>query len=261
VKYWTSAEDLAGKVALTWPTFLRRYPAIGWIRANEATSRESLAALAKAQAEIGDLKSQLDTARTTAPPGTETLAQGGETFSLPVYAKGYWQKDGVGYRHAAGRWTPVEMTWDRAFGYMGLRMMQESDEPTLEDDLCNVALFDNYEKVEVAFVEAACEAAKDQRVNTTISRSFEGVEAHDEDFQTILLQFDALGLIQRSQRNRSVKDTSNYWSLTPYGHTYLVRLRALQSGEGSLARPTDKGPPVSKLRDNHDSGSANAATD
>ena len=58
----------------------------------------------------------------------------------------------------------------------------------------------------------------------------------DEDFQTILLQFNALGLIQHSTRNRSVKDTANYWALTPFGHTQLIQLRALQLGEVDLLR-------------------------
>jgi hypothetical protein len=51
------------------------------------------------------------------------------------------------------------------------------------------------------------------------------------------LQFNALGLLQHSKSNWSVKHMANYWSLTPYGHTRLGQLRALQAGEESLLRP------------------------
>lgn len=238
VKYWVSSEDLAGKVALTWNSFRRRYPATGWIKADQGTSRESLAALAKAKAEIEELKSQLETVRTEAPPGTDRLAQGEGKFILTVYVAGSWLEEG-GYRHHdAGVWVDVEMTWNRAFGYMGLRMMQEADEPTLEADLCAVARFDHSEKINTAIAEEISQLAKAAGIGAYTMR-LKKVEVTDEDFQTILLQFNALGLIQHSKRNRSVKDTANYWTLTPYGHTRLVQLRALQSGDDSLVRSDD----------------------
>lgn len=32
VKYWNGASDLQGKVAYTFPSFQKRYPAVGWVR-------------------------------------------------------------------------------------------------------------------------------------------------------------------------------------------------------------------------------------
>ncbi|MFD1945329.1 DUF4062 domain-containing protein [Nocardioides aestuarii] len=239
VKYWTSPDDLAGNVALTWNSFRRRYPATGWIKADQGTSKESLAALAKAQKEIDDLRAQLESVRTEAPPGTDRLAQGEGRFSLDVYAKGeWWDRSRTYKRYSTGKWTGVEMSWDRAFGFLGLRMMQEADEPTLESDLCTVLELDNYGDLRALFKAKVEERATAGEVERW-SSYFEGIDVTDEDFQTLLLQFKALGLIQHSQRNRSVKDTANYWSLTPYGETRLVQLRALQVGEESLARPDD----------------------
>lgn len=36
----------------------------------------------------------------------------------------------------------------------------------------------------------------------------------NEEFQNIKFQYKALGLIMKSVRNHSVKDTMNYWTLT-----------------------------------------------
>ena len=37
------------------------------------------------------------------------------------------------------------------------------------------------------------------------------------DFDKIKVQLRALGLIAKSEKHRSVKDTRTYWTLTPYG--------------------------------------------
>jgi len=62
----------------------------------------------------------------------------------------------------------------------------------------------------------------DQFQNQTIVR----VKITSDDFQTIKIQLRALGLITKSNRARSVKDTESYWTLTPYGDTVMTRLRA-----------------------------------
>jgi len=242
VKYWVSADDLAGKVARTWVQFVKRYPAVGWIRADQASSREQLAALAQAQRELEKLQAELERVRTQAPAGAETLAQGEQTFELPTYCHGQWWVPGRRARNEAGRWIDLEVPWDRVFGFMGLRMMQEATSEQLENDLEQLLQIDFVTTVRKAFYEEVKQLAEAAEIDSP-KRRFAGVSIADEDFQTILLQFVALGLVQRSSRNRSVKDTSNYWSLTPFGHTRLVQLRALQAGERSLVRDDEKSTP------------------
>jgi hypothetical protein len=50
-----------------------------------------------------------------------------------------------------------------------------------------------------------------------------------EDFQTIKIQLRALGLIAKSERSRSVKDSGTYWTLTSFGDEVMTRLRAIRS--------------------------------
>ena len=52
----------------------------------------------------------------------------------------------------------------------------------------------------------------------------------EDDFRTLIIQFRALGLIEKSERNRSVKDKATYWTLTPYGDERLTTLRAIRRG-------------------------------
>ena len=48
-----------------------------------------------------------------------------------------------------------------------------------------------------------------------------------DDFGTLLIQFRALGLIENSERKRSVSDKGTYWTLTAYGDAHLTTLRAI----------------------------------
>ena len=56
-----------------------------------------------------------------------------------------------------------------------------------------------------------------------------------ESFNTIKVQLRALGLITKSEKVRSVKDTQTYWSLTPYGDTAMTRLLAISRSSGVTA--------------------------
>jgi hypothetical protein len=58
--------------------------------------------------------------------------------------------------------------------------------------------------------------------------NFYAYELVQDDFQTIKVQFRALGLITKSNKSRSIKDNGTYWSLTPYGDEIMTRLRAIQ---------------------------------
>lgn len=62
---------------------------------------------------------------------------------------------------------------------------------------------------------------------------------HREDFQTVKVQFRALGLIAKSEKARSVKDSDTYWTLTPYGDEVITRLRAIRSNQGEESADED----------------------
>lgn len=235
VKYWSSPEELAGRVALTWNTFTRRYPATGWIKADRASSRQSLEALAKAQDEIASLRTQLEESRTMAPPGTERLAQGAGTFVLPIRLNVKWRYSGTYQWNDLIQPGQVELSWDRVFGYFGLSMMHEESASKLHTDLTALVRADYGTELEKS-AQAAVEVEVSDFDPEEDSWVLDGVGIRREDFQTIMLQLNALGLVRQSERNRSVKDRGTYWTLTPYGRTRLVQIRAIPAGESTLLR-------------------------
>ena len=56
-----------------------------------------------------------------------------------------------------------------------------------------------------------------------------GFKLDRQSFQTIKVQLKALGLIEISKKNKSVKDQGTYWTLTPYGEHIMTQLIAIQS--------------------------------
>lgn len=235
VKYWTSAEDLAGKVARTWVQFVKRYPAIGWIRADQASGRDTLEALAGARAEIEQLKISLERVRVEAPPGTEHLAQGESKVSIPISAKGRWTAEEYRWNDITV-WLSVEMTWDRIFGFLGLSMMQEAEARRLHSDICRLIEMDHWAEIEEAFKVRVDDftGELDAPAATNVQIELPDADVDNEHFQNILLQFRALGLIQHARRQRSVHDKGEYWGLTPFGQTRLDEIRALKVGETVL---------------------------
>lgn len=67
-----------------------------------------------------------------------------------------------------------------------------------------------------------------KRVRPSLADEY-SVGVEDDCLNTIIVQMRALGLIMRGKRSRSVKDTSAYWVLTPYGDAVMTRLRAIRS--------------------------------
>ena len=58
---------------------------------------------------------------------------------------------------------------------------------------------------------------------------FDDFSVVEEDFQTLKIQFRALGLIIRSEKSRGVRDNETYWRLTPHGDDVITRLHAIPS--------------------------------
>ena len=60
-----------------------------------------------------------------------------------------------------------------------------------------------------------------------------------DDFHTIKVQLRALGLITKSTKSRSLRDTSTYWTLTPYGDNVMTKLRAIRKPKPKVKKPIE----------------------
>ncbi|WP_458123366.1 DUF4062 domain-containing protein [Paenibacillus sp. Z3-2] len=207
VRYWTNPSDLGSVVSRSLTKLIKSNPAVGWVRADSVSDDGSAKEILRLKTVIDDLQAELKTVRTTPPVGVENLYQGKDEFELG-YTFVARKTPSSGISRLSGT---LEVSWDEIFYYIGPILLNESTEDEMARALIKLIIDEDGKKI---------------RESSSIKNT--SVSVNSTDFQTIKIQLRALGLIAMSSKQRSVKDTSTYWMLTPYGDEYLMSLRALK---------------------------------
>ncbi len=207
VKFWTNADDLKAKVIQSISAETKRNPQEGWVRFGRVADPALLEAL---RSQIDALKMDLATAKSEAPAGSEAYAGGADEFEVAVYYQVY--ENGKGWSSGSRN---VTVTWNTIFFEVGPTLMEEASESQMKGRLSGELWRYEYDDFPAKVS------------NTSIS---------DDSFDTIKIQLLALGLIQKSPKKHVPSDTNRYWSLTSYGETALMKLRAIPKSEGAVLR-------------------------
>src|SRR6266478_1740518 len=193
VKFWKSAGDLPGLVALSLANTIKMYPAVGWIRANKVASEDLLT-------EINDLRKQNAALQTSAAefmPTMENLAGLEDKIEL----RGTFHDRFLNrWRH----WTTTA-TWAEIFACVSPYMIR----------------IPNDEFVKSVLAKAAFARSGD---------SDEGDQPHldDQQFRTVAVQLQALGLVKLEYSQTSSGGMGLFWSLTPSGQRLMMELRTVK---------------------------------
>ncbi|MCE9530684.1 MAG: DUF4062 domain-containing protein [Planctomycetes bacterium] len=215
-KYWKDPEQLGSRLSRAMLQAVKVHQRIGWVRADEAGGPETLAELNRLRLKLDHLNEELRKNRDEPPKGSEQLLQGGDQVPVKVIIKAYAENELK--EKKAGRFVPssefsmpLGMTWDEVYSAVAPLMLQEAAEG----------------KLKIA-IEGRARTLFDER-NTWYQKHLgHSVSLNNDDFQAIKVQLIALGLMQKSDRRRGVSDTDTYWTLTPYGENYVMKLRALR---------------------------------
>ncbi|MYN65607.1 MAG: DUF4062 domain-containing protein [Acidobacteria bacterium] len=208
--YWTNGDDLKAKVIVGLTSAVKRHPATGWVRADKVPTESTVAEILKLRNRVAELEQSAEADKTHPPEGTEDLMQGDDEFEIHfefVASSGYSDED---EKHRGSH----RFTWNAIFGAVAPGMINECPEHRLSI---------NFRHAFAQGARAAMRSKKNLRGYKLVQFQFS-----DDEIETCLLQFRALGLIVESVRARSVKDRSTYWKLTPYGDYLMTQLRALR---------------------------------
>lgn len=209
-KYWSTASELGSVVSRSLIMLQKKHPGIGWIRGDHVSSVEASTEILKLRRKIEELESEIAESQTNAPKGTESLAQGDDNFSIQCKFESREVKT-----HQTFLWDwEIDATWNEIFYEISPLMMHEASNIQLSSRFGDFVSRRIKEVVPKSKEFAGHEYIK----SVTFDRS---------DFETALVQLNALGLIAQSVKNRSVKDRGTYWTLTPYGSSVMNRLRAI----------------------------------
>jgi uncharacterized protein DUF4062 len=194
VKFWKSADELPGLVALSLAFTIKTYPAIGWIRANKAASEDLLA-------EINDLRklnTQLLAIVRETKPAIGNLAGLKDSVNL----NGTYQSRAL---HSTWPWTAT-LTWGDIFGAISPYMVRL---PTDE------------------FVKSIVTSTGFAR--STGSGDGDELTLNDQEFRTIGVQFQALGLVKLQYSKTTAGGMGLFWSLTSAGERTMIELRTVKA--------------------------------
>jgi hypothetical protein len=191
-RFWENPSELGSQVSRSLVKLIKSNPQVGWIRADIVTSEEANLEITKLRKNITKLEVLLEKSRTTAPQGSEELSQDRDEFT--IHYDYYWQRELS---------EELKIAWNRIFYILAPLMFDESTERCLEAEL-------------------------GKYIKGLISHKPSRITINSVDFQSIKVQLIALGLISKSEKKRSIKDSATYWSLTPYGETKMMQLRAFR---------------------------------
>jgi hypothetical protein len=212
-RFWESPADLGSQVSRSLVKLIKSAPAVGWVRADQMDESASLEML-RLRKQIEELKVELDASRTIASGETAGLAHGSEVYNIRFKYSNHNTNPHVGNMRdkLLPHRSSFTVTWNEVFAIVAPLMIDEANEYQLRGAL-NTFIADC-----IVSMRHSDDALSD------VSR----IEVDDADFQTLKVQFRALGLITRSERERR-NDGATYWSLTPYGDRVMIKVKAIRS--------------------------------
>lgn len=226
-RYWETPSELGGVVSRSITQMISRSPAEGWVRADDR-ARDDAVRIQGLEQEIESLRTRFDRQEERAIEAldTKSLCQGRDHIDIYVQFRRKIRKT-----NKAGRtyWTQgviegfscPDVTWDDAYQFLGVRMLSPLRDNELDAALdCMAAFF--------------CANPLERH---TGEDGFEDILLADETRRMIIIQFRALGLINRQITSKEhgpswVRDREPRWRLTRRGDDYLTVLIAARRPEG-----------------------------
>jgi len=203
VKQWKTPQDLGAVVSRSLVQEMKRNPRPGWIRNDGSSPVDLLERISSLTAENDELRKKNHNVESPRIPLDE-LGSGTDEYILEgsVIASPRGLPFSAGVRKS---WR-AKTNWDRIIINIGPPMAIESSETEIRDILRRfISLDDTFKIMDHSLFE-----------NTIQPKCLDDV----------IVQFRALGMIERGTKRRAVTDRERYWKLTEKGDFYVVNLLA-----------------------------------
>lgn len=216
-KFWETPSELGSQVSRSLVKLIKDKPMTGWVKATEITSEESAKEILELKKHIEVLNEQIKFNAENAPSGTENLSQGDDLVTLNYYVTTTSQVNPMEITWEETQFDTkqldIQLSWNEIFKEISPLMIDEANESALKDKLLELCRNKNYSTEKGALAT--------MKYKKYLSSSLD-----DNSFNQIKVQLRALGLINKSDKKRSIKDNETYWHLTNYGDFLMTRLIA-----------------------------------
>jgi hypothetical protein len=166
------------------------------------------------------------------PAGTDHLSQGEDEFKINVAFTARHDNDEYPFNADKSYTAEITLTWNDIFGAVAPALINEASDGALR------ASFRAHYESQAREALATARKLRD--------RTLRDFEFEDSDIDTCRVQLRALGLIRESNKQRSVRDTGTYWTLTPYGDYLMTQLRAIRRESPTSGTPAAASEPEEK---------------
>lgn len=212
--YWNSADDLKAKVIVGLTAATKRHPAVGWVRADKVPTEATLVEVLALKSRVAELEAEAAATRESPPPGTDLLAQGDDRFTLNISFDARQLLSVYPSYEDTSYTASITPTWNAIFAAVAPTMINEASDSALHQAFRDFLTRESQRRYQ---------GRKEFK-----ERGLRNFRFHKDEIETCVVQLRALGLISESDKKRSVKDLGTYWTLTPYGNTLMVQLRAIR---------------------------------
>lgn len=209
VKFWETPADLGSVVSRSLIQLIKTTPAIGWVKATDLPDESAAQEILKLRKEIDLLQQERRERQADRPPGAERLAQGDDVVTIGLVIT-YSEVDSYRTKRTQSK---SSVTWNELFAAAAPGLMSEGESKLVRKKLDDAI--------------AARKYADTLKIDSLKGMDIKRIELSDESFDTFIVQMVALGIIEKSSKTRSVKDTGTYWELTSYGERLMYELRAI----------------------------------
>jgi len=218
-KYWDTPSDLGSKVSRSLIRLIKDNPRGGWVKASSLPTEDASKEILDLKRQIDELTRELQENTENAPKGTEAFAQGDDAIEL-YYTYTTTSRTNsmiISYGEEekfASKMFRVSATWNDIFKEISPLMIDEASENSLKEKL-------------LSFCRNRNQQSESEDVKMTYQKYYTSY-FDDNSFNQVKVQLKALGLIRKSERKRSIKDSDTYWSLTNFGDYQMTRLIAIK---------------------------------
>lgn len=198
VKFWNTADELPGLVALSLAKTIKTYPAVGWIRADQASNTQLLNELNELRKKKESLENEVAQLRSTQLVEIPDLASIDE--KVKVYGeKGVYSRTSRSTSYYS--WE-LEITWKDIFALLAPHLLDRPNDANAKRHL---------------------ESVLAERAGSS------SVSLKDEIYQTIKIQLQALNLVKVEHLRTVGGGMGLFWTLTDSGYSLMMSLRAVKS--------------------------------
>ncbi len=194
VRFWKTSSDLPGLVALSLTKTIKTYPATGWVRASAQPATEVLSDLNDLRKENERLVAALATANAEARPSP---------IANIAPLDGPYTVYGAVDSPLGKRMWKVDTTWSEVFSHISAFLLTQPNE----------------QGVELRLKREYFPRGGIGGLNSTLN---------DNCFETLKVQFLALGLVEVSYLKTTKGGMAHFWTLTAKGQRLMLDLRVIR---------------------------------